>query len=252
MTSTLLTLVRDNPCAHALIGSVAGKYPKNRAISAWQAKVLMQAEGETYTEDQATQCMHAMAAHGLGYVRQDAGNGDYGFVWALLPLIAYELIRTGQPAIPEGFVRFKGDEGDVDEWPNLSAIHAFQLRPNCAVTLTLPGDLTRQEVKKLKQFMKALTKDDSDESTDGPTWDFPTASDFTEDDFPEDNDAELDEGDFADSSPDSEVGTDEVEETDSFLQPMSVMEDRIGPIHHRLSTKKAKKHKKSKIDLIKF
>ena len=42
-------------------------------------------------------------------------------------------------------------------------------------------------------------------------------------DFPEDDDAEVDDADFADNSPDSEVGTDEVEETDSFLLPMSVM-----------------------------
>jgi hypothetical protein len=189
MTSTLLTLVRDNPCAHALIGAVARKYPSHRAISAWQAKVVMQAEGETYTEDQATQCMHVMAELGLGYVRQDAGNGDFGFVWAILPLIAHELIRMGQPAIPEGFVRFKADEGDVDEWSNLLTIHTFQLRPNCAATLELPDGLTRGEVRQLNRFLKALVQDDADDTVDSddrPAWDLPTTSDCTEDDFPED------------------------------------------------------------------
>ena len=251
MTSTLITLVRDDPCAYALIGAVARTHPHSQATSAWQAKVAMQAEGETYSEDQAEQSMRTMEAHGLGYVRQDAGNGDFGFLWAILPIIAYELIRTGQPSIPQGFVRFKVDYGDVDAWPDLLTIHKFKLRPNCTVTLTLPDDLTRNEVKKLKQFLKALAQDDSDDSNDGPAWDFPTASDFAEDDFPED-DAEVDEADFADNSQDSEVGTDEVEETDRFLLPMSVMEGGIGPINHRRSKKKTKKSKKSMMDWSKF
>jgi hypothetical protein len=257
MTSTLLTLVRDNPCANALIGAVARKYPSNRAISAWQAKVLMQAEGETYTEDQATQCMHAMAALGLGYVRQDAGNGDYGFVWALLPLIAYELIRTGQPAIPEGFVRFKADEGDVDEWPNLLTIHTFQLRPNCAATLELPDGLTRDEVRQLNRFLKALVQEESDDSSHGSAWNFPTTSDHFEDDFPEDDfpeeDAEDDETeDLSDDSPDDEVDNDDVEEDENFLLPMSVMEDPVFPLQSVQKMKKAKQGKKSKVDWNKF
>lgn len=259
MTSTLLTLVRDNPCAHALIGAVARKYPKSRAISAWQAKVLMQAEGETYTEDQATQCMHAMSAHGLGYVRQDAGNGDYGFVWAILPLIAHELIRTGLPAIPEGFVRFKADAGDVDEWPNLLTIHTFQLRPNCAATLELPEGLTRDEVRQLNRFLKALVQDDADDtvdSNDRPAWDFPATSDCAEDDFPEDDfpeeDADEDNADdSSDSSPPSEEN-ENVEEDKNFLLPMSVMKDPVFSLHSLLKKKKDKKSKKSKINWRKF
>ena len=234
MISTLLTLVRDTPCAYALIGSVTRKYPNNRAISAWAAKVVMQAERETYTEDEVRLCMHAMQAHGLGYVRQDAGNGDFGFVWTILPIIAYELIRTGQPAIPDGFVRLMIDESDVDEWPNLLTIHKFQLRPNCAITLELPNDLTIQEVRKIKRFLKALAQDDSDDSTaDRPAWNFPSTSDFSEDDFPEADDAEKTTGDLAESSPHIESDTNQVEEDDDFLLPMSVMEDGVGPLHSR-------------------
>jgi hypothetical protein len=253
MTSTLSTLVRDNPCAYALIGAVARKYPSNRAISAWEAKVVMQTERETYTEDEAAQCMRAMEAHGLGYVRQDAGNGDFGFVWALLPIITYELIRTGQPAIPVGFVRFKIDEGDVDEWPSMLTVHKFQLRSNCAVTLELPSDLTIQEVKKLNRFLKALAQDDSDDSNDGHAWDFPTTSDQVEDDFPDEDDAE-DNGaeDLTDSSSDSEVDASEVEEDDNFLLPMSVMEDPVLTVQSLLKNKKAKKRKRSKTGLRKF
>ena len=259
MRSTLLTLVRDNPCVHALIGAVAHKYPSNRAISAWQAKVLMQAEGDTYPEDQATQCMHAMAAHGLGYVRQDAGNGDFGFLWAILPLIAHELIRTGQPAIPEGFVRFKADEGDVDEWPNLLTVHTFQLRPNCAATLQLPDGLTREEVRQLNRFLKALVQDDADDTADSgdrTAWDFPTSSDFAEVDFPEDDFLEEDaDEDNADDSSDSSQPSEQnenVEEDKNFLLPMSVMKDPVVPLHSLLKRKKDKKRKKSKIDWNKF
>lgn len=260
MTSTLLTLVRDNPCAHALIGAVARKYPSNRAISAWQAKVLMQAEGQTYSEDQATQSMHAIAELGLGYVRQDAGNGDFGFVWAILPLITHELIRMGQPAIPEGFVRFKADEGDVDEWPNLLTIHTFQLRPNCAATLELPDGLTRGEVRQLNRFLKALVQeDDADvdtaDSDDRQAWDFPTSSDCTVDDFPEDDFPEEypdeDNADDSDTSPPNE-DNENVEEDKNFLLPMSVMKDPVFPLHSLLKTKKNKKRKKSKIDWNKF
>ena len=260
MTSTLLTLVRDNPCAHALIGAVARKYPKNRAISAWQSKVLMQAEGETYTEEQVAQCMPTMDALGLGYVRQDAGNGDYGLVWAVLPLIANELIRTGLPAIPDGLVRFEADEYEVDEWPHLLTIHTFQLRPNCAATLELPDGLTREEVRQLNRFLKALVQDDADldtaDSDDRLAWAFPTTSDCTEDDFLEDDfpEEEADEDnvdDSSDASPPSEAN-ENVEEDENFLLPMSVMKDPVFPLHSLLKKKKAKKSKKSKVDWSKF
>jgi hypothetical protein len=252
LTSTLSTLVRDNPCAYALIGAVARKYPSNRAISAWEAKVVMQAERETYTEDEAAQCMRVMETHGLGYVRQDAGNGDFGFVWALLPIIAYELIRAGQPAIPDGFVRFTIAEGDVDEWPGMLTVHKFQLRSNCAVTLELPSDLTYQDVKKLKRVLKALAADDSDDSNDGPAWDFPTTSDHVEDDFPEVDGDKIGTEDIAGSLVISEADAVEFEDDDNFLLPMSVMEDPVLTVQSLLKKKKAKKRKRSKTGWRKF
>jgi hypothetical protein len=236
MTSTLPTLIRDNPCAFALIGAVARKYPCSRAISAWEVKVVMQAERETYTEDEISQCMRAMEVHGLGYLRQDAGNGDFGFVWSLLPIIVYELIRTGQPAVPPGFVRFKIDDGDVDEWPIMLTVHKFQFRSNCAVTLELPRDLTLQEVKKINRFLKALAQVDLADSNGGPAWDFPTSAGFSEDDFP-------DEDDIKDSQED-EV---EVEEDDNFLLPMSVMEDPAFPFPLKPVRKNEKVKKTRKV-----
>jgi hypothetical protein len=246
MTSTLSTLIRDNPCAFALIGAVARKYPSSRAISAWEAKVAMQAEEETYTEDQVSQCMRAMETHELGYLRQDAGNGDFGFVWSVLPIIAYELLRTGQPAIPHGFVRIKIDDGDVDEWPTMLAVHKFQLRPNCAVTLELPGNLTRKEVKKINQFLKALVQDDFDDSDDGSAWDDPNIFNRAEDDFPDFDSSDDDVDVLADSPLDSEVDALKVEEDENFLLPMSAMEDPLFQPTLLLKRKKVKKHKLAK------
>jgi hypothetical protein len=50
------------------------------------------------------------------------------------------------------------DEGNGNEYETESAliIHAFQLRPNCSVEITLPADVTQKEVERLGMWLRSI------------------------------------------------------------------------------------------------
>lgn len=197
METNITSLSRDNPCAFALIGIMGRTYPRVRYMSLEWAKSLLQADGENFSEAQVLECLNHMAAHHLGALRHDWDN-DPGFVWAVLPAMAYELIRTGKPCTPD-LPLFTPTAADTDLdmcFTDAMPVHKFQLRSNCTITLELPNDLTKTEVRKIQLFLKALAH----EELDFDDWSFPPVDD-------DDADASLDEDDEANKEP--------------FLQPLT-------------------------------
>jgi len=232
MESSLATLVRENPCAFALIGSMARKYPRTRMMSARRAKDVLQADGEIFPNDQIQECLRKMADQRLGIVRWSADADDFVFVWAILPVMAYELIRTGQP-VPDDSTHFApaGDDDFEIDGSDPLPVHQFQLRSDCTIHFGLPDDLTMGEVKKIQLFLKALATD-----AQHGRWSLVHAtSDAADDDFPEDDDAD-------DAL---RQALDESTEDDDFYQPMSSMDDDPEP-------KVPVKSKKKKVDWDKF
>lgn len=204
METNITSLSRDNPCAFALIGIMGRTYPRVRFMSLAWAKTLLQADGENFSEAQVLDCLNQMAAHNLGTLRHDLDN-DPGFVWAVLPAMAYELIRTGKPCTAD-LPLFTPTAADADLdmcFMDAMPVHKFQLRSNCTITLELPSDLTKSEVRKIQFFLKALAYDElEDDESELDEWPFPTGDD-----------------DDADTSPDEDDTTNE----EPFLQPMPPM-----------------------------
>ena len=199
METNITSLSRDNPCAFALIGIMGRTYPRVRYMSLAWAKTLLQADGENFSEAQVLECLNQMTAHHLGTLRHDLDN-DPGFVWAVLPAMAYELIRTGKPCTPD-LPLFTPTAADADLdmcFMDAMPVHKFQLRSNCTITLELPTDLTKTEVHKIQLFLEALAYEESELND----WPFPTVVDDDDDDA----DTILDETDGTDKGP--------------FLQPM--------------------------------
>ena len=208
MDTNITSLSRGNPCAFALIGIMGRTYPRVRYMSLAWAKNLLQVDGEDFSEAQVLECLNAMAAHHLGTLRHDLDN-DPGFVWAVLPAMAYELIRTGKPCTAD-LPLFMPTEVDADLdmcFMDAMPVHKFQLRSNCTITLELPYDLTKTEVRKIQLFLKALAHQESEPDE----WPFHAVDDDDDDDDGDGGDADtiLDEADATGKEP--------------FLQPMPPM-----------------------------
>jgi hypothetical protein len=228
MKTSLATLVRENSCVFALIGSMARKYPRARMMSARRAKEVLQADGEYFPKDQIQECLRKMADQRLGIFRWSADADDFVFVWAVLPVMALELMRTGQD-VPDELAHFApagNDDFEIDGSDPLP-VHQFQLRSDCTIHFGLPDDLTMGEVKKIQLFLKALATD----AQYGNRWPFAHAtSKAGDDDFPED----------ADADDALRQALDESTEDDDFYQPMSSMDDDPEPEVPVKSKKKKK------------
>lgn len=147
-------------CAEALLTAMARRHPRNTFMSARFATNLLLREGECVSLEQVQEGMRQLQKEALGLVVEDQLE-NIGFLWEQAPCVALarkKLDHQFMPTVHVDTLKIRTLSAYQDPMPE----HVLQLRDKCAVRVSMPEDLSEDEIELVTHFVMALVDLDSD------------------------------------------------------------------------------------------